>query len=67
MTLDEFDEARLEWEFEKLAKDHALCCSGAILLHPADGGNPRWLNVLGCPADTPTYRSFPATSGTRSS
>lgn len=45
------DDARREWEFEQLEREHASCCVGAILLEG------RWVNVI-CPVDSPSYRSF---------
>lgn len=53
MSTKQLDEARLEWEFEKLREEHKNCCSGAILL---DDG--MWCNVITPLHDSPTYRSF---------
>jgi hypothetical protein len=37
---EQLDEVRSEWEFERLQREHADCCPGAIL---CEG---RWINVL---------------------
>lgn len=55
---DALDEARLEWEFEKLEREHAKCCAGAILFREqGSDAKPWWLNVV-CPVDGPGYRPF---------
>jgi hypothetical protein len=62
--VSDFDEQRLEWQFQALQREHRDCCTGALLF-VADGEEnaPQWINVCapvatadGTPA--PNYRPW---------